>query len=479
MTMIGQPYIWISGPIRNLNKIADGLFTADARGRAKFASGFVNDALVSDVAASKITGVLADAQIPNIETLSYGGPFAAAQIPSLDASKIATGIFGIPRGGTGLSTIAAGGILYASALDTLSRMAPTAANQVLRSTGANALQIASLVAADIPSLLRSKITDFWGSPFWGNIPDKPSTFPPSSHSEHPSISIGGTEVITSARYLQNIALVNQTLPMASGAKIAFYNEVADKILLYSTTYGIGISSSELAQWTGRLFRVHQNSRTGTILWGFDYGTMSHGTVPAARLKTTIGSTSYAVPNRNLWHVVYHDYAFMVNAISNSVGWMSYDCFYAANNPGYIHAFGIWNDSGAARSCWVYWRYVQSSGPPEIWLTLDKDGRILCVWEAEDPPPESPPVYCETFETYIKIKPEPDDFYKLREESEGLLSDVIRECAILEKGKLKLGSYSFDEVQRLTKGEVDRIREDRAAEALRRREKVLARFRRER
>jgi hypothetical protein len=82
----------------------------------------------------------------------------AADIPSLDASKITSGTFAVARGGTGLSSIAAGGILYASALDTLSRIAPTAANQVLRSTAANALEIAALVAADIPSLDASKIT---------------------------------------------------------------------------------------------------------------------------------------------------------------------------------------------------------------------------------------------------------------------------------------------------------------------------------
>ncbi|NVM23928.1 MAG: hypothetical protein HWN68_19385, partial [Desulfobacterales bacterium] len=74
------------------------------------------------------------------------------------ASKITSGVFGIPRGGTNLSTIAAGGILYASALDTLIRIAPTSANQVLRSTGANVLQIASLIAGDIPALDAAKIT---------------------------------------------------------------------------------------------------------------------------------------------------------------------------------------------------------------------------------------------------------------------------------------------------------------------------------
>lgn len=57
----------------------------------------------------------------------------------------------VVRGGTGLNTIVAGGILYATALDILNRLAPTAANQVLRSTAANALQFAALVVGDLPA----------------------------------------------------------------------------------------------------------------------------------------------------------------------------------------------------------------------------------------------------------------------------------------------------------------------------------------
>jgi len=38
----------------------------------------------------------------------------------------------------------------------------------------------------LSDLSRSKITDFFASPFWDNIPDKPSTFPPSSHTHSPS-----------------------------------------------------------------------------------------------------------------------------------------------------------------------------------------------------------------------------------------------------------------------------------------------------
>lgn len=42
-----------------------------------------------------------------------------------------------------------------------------------------------LDVARIPTLTRSKISDFFASPFWANIPDKPSTFPPSAHT-HPA-----------------------------------------------------------------------------------------------------------------------------------------------------------------------------------------------------------------------------------------------------------------------------------------------------
>lgn len=82
----------------------------------------------------------------------------AGDIPNLDAAKITSGTFAVVRGGTGLAAIAQGGILYASAPNTLARLAPGAANRVLRSTAANALQFAALLAADIPNLNAAKIT---------------------------------------------------------------------------------------------------------------------------------------------------------------------------------------------------------------------------------------------------------------------------------------------------------------------------------
>lgn len=82
----------------------------------------------------------------------------AANIPNLDVAKITTGTFAVNRGGTGLNAIAIGGILYTAVANVLSRLAPGAANQVLRSTAANALQFAALLTGDIPALAASKIT---------------------------------------------------------------------------------------------------------------------------------------------------------------------------------------------------------------------------------------------------------------------------------------------------------------------------------
>ena len=56
-------------------------------------------------------------------------------------------------------------------------------NGTLEVAGIDASKIISgvLDLARIPSLPRSKISDFFSSPFWDNIPDKPSKFPPEAH----------------------------------------------------------------------------------------------------------------------------------------------------------------------------------------------------------------------------------------------------------------------------------------------------------
>jgi len=39
----------------------------------------------------------------------------------------------------------------------------------------------AITDAKVSSISRNKITDFWNTPFWDNIPDKPLTFPPEPH----------------------------------------------------------------------------------------------------------------------------------------------------------------------------------------------------------------------------------------------------------------------------------------------------------
>lgn len=90
--------------------------------------------------------------------------FAVAPNPGHTWSEIGDVILTVTQGGTGLTSMATGGILYSSSTDTFSRLAPAAANYVLRSTAANVLEFAALVAADIPSLDVAKIaTGIFGS----------------------------------------------------------------------------------------------------------------------------------------------------------------------------------------------------------------------------------------------------------------------------------------------------------------------------
>jgi hypothetical protein len=58
-----------------------------------------------------------------------------ADIPSLDASKITSGVFGVARGGTGLSSYAIGDLVYADTTTSLARLADVASGNALLSGG--------------------------------------------------------------------------------------------------------------------------------------------------------------------------------------------------------------------------------------------------------------------------------------------------------------------------------------------------------
>jgi hypothetical protein len=75
----------------------------------------------------------------------------AADIPNLSAAKITSGLLPVPRGGTGLSTIPAGAMLYGSALDTLAPLVkPLAASVLTHDTTAPAW-VTALAKAQLPT----------------------------------------------------------------------------------------------------------------------------------------------------------------------------------------------------------------------------------------------------------------------------------------------------------------------------------------
>jgi hypothetical protein len=81
----------------------------------------------------------------------------AADVPSLAASIITSGTFAEARGGTNQSTYTRGDLLYASAANTLSKLAIGTTGKFLKTDGTDPSWQA-LAAGDIPSLDASKIT---------------------------------------------------------------------------------------------------------------------------------------------------------------------------------------------------------------------------------------------------------------------------------------------------------------------------------
>ena len=70
--------------------------------------------------------------------------------------------------------------------------------------------------ARIPDLSRSKITDFFSTPFWDNIPDKPSVFPPDLHASTHAKG-GADELSLDASQITSGTLDLARIPQGSGS----------------------------------------------------------------------------------------------------------------------------------------------------------------------------------------------------------------------------------------------------------------------
>jgi len=139
----------------------------------------------------------------------------------------------------------------------------------------------------IPNLSRSKITDFFSSPFWSNIPDKPSSFTPSTHAsthesggsdtinhdnlagfvanehiDHSSVSIvagtglsGGGNLTTSRTLsLNHLGLQNLSDPNAD--RIMFWDDSSGALKWLTVSTGLSISDTTLTTNDAQI--VHDN-----------------------------------------------------------------------------------------------------------------------------------------------------------------------------------------------------------------------------
>ena len=90
-----------------------------------------------------------------------------------------------------------------------------------------------IIDADkIANLSRSKITDFFASPFWDNIPDKPSEFPPEAHTHTKSD-------ITDFAHTHDASDINSgvlSIDRIPNTVLDFYSVVGDVETIYQNPY---------------------------------------------------------------------------------------------------------------------------------------------------------------------------------------------------------------------------------------------------
>jgi len=89
----------------------------------------------------------------------------------------------------------------------------------------------------IPDLPRSKISDLFTAPFWGNIPDKPLTFPPSPHGHDAS------EITTGVLSLDRVPVIPSG-KIADGAIITA--KVADGAITTAKLADLSVTAAKLA-----------------------------------------------------------------------------------------------------------------------------------------------------------------------------------------------------------------------------------------
>jgi len=185
--------------------------------------------------------------------------------------------------------------------------------------------------------------------------------------------------------------------------------------------------------------------------------MTAGIIPNARLKTAV---AFAIGNLTpLTHLnlTMQDYSFSPNIYADPPGNTVIQEVFNAYNADQVGRFGLYNTHAANTYGYkIHWRYITASNEPEIWIGLDKDGRIIAVWIAEDPSSVRPPIDSEGIVKLIRLNPDSMTFKSMREVTKDRLGSVILNEGRIEKGKLTFGEFSFD-VEVMPKEDVPKMK----------------------
>lgn len=164
-------------------------------------------------------------------------------------------------------------------------------------------------------------------------------------------------------------------------------------------------------------------------------------VTNAKIKTGTGSIINLSASAE---ITMQDYCFFPNVHADSAGLAEMDSFLANPTDDYVARFRFAWTSGIHD---IYYRYITSSGPPEIWIVRDKSKGIFTIWECDDPAPEGkPPIICRDKDgnkigkTYRIIPP--DNFAELKAQCQKDMAE--KKPGAKHIGKVLLAEWEIDE-----------------------------------